>query len=520
MRLSSPAPTLFALLALAPALAAQKATPEPRVGLTFAPPKGWAELPGECDRGATVRLFAGPNALAGKSSGTHTPLLRVMFFAAGGDAAQDEVDGLPRTTPFRGLADFATRGLGAAEVEPSAQKIGGVEGQRVVGKGIPGDRLLIGQSVPVEGGEAAVCVELLAHHVDKLKKEIDVALGSLAVIERVAASRPAPPWIADAAWAQKDAAARGAARRAWAEQIVAATSASPELGYKLSKSKYWTVLSASDPGFTKKAIAAAEAGREWLAKKLPELTAEPPLPAVLRIFDSVDQYNAFLTTRNNSREYDQVRRELFVVNDRDNGGPTGWGQALRAVLWQIYDDVDPGVLPAMPRWLDNGFWEFLRSSKIDGKKIEFLCGEVERGRIDYYRQKDQEVPALWHLMQEQMQPSPKDGSLEQVWGYTPECARLLRWFWMHDGQKAFGKPSLVADYVKALGRAYANRGADPTADVPTVGLGEAQQKERNTRYYAWRDALLVEANNLAIPFQVAEWQALNSKWLEFNKGFK
>ena len=72
------------------------------------------------------------------------------------------------------------------------------------------------------------------------------------------------------------------------------------------------------------------------------------------------------------REYDARRRELFFANDPDNGGVGGYGMLFRAVLWQVFDDVDPGVLPAMPRWLDNGCWEFMHSSHFDGKKLDFV----------------------------------------------------------------------------------------------------------------------------------------------------
>lgn len=505
---------------LTPSLGAQKGTPEPRAGLAFQPPKGWVELPADCDRQATVRLFAAPHALASKNESTHTPLLRVMFFAKGGDASKDVVDGLPRTTPFRSLEDFATRGLGAKSVAKEAQKAGGIEGQRITGKDVPGDRVLLGQTLPIADGEAAVCIEVLANHADKLKKDFDAVFGSLEAIPRVAATRLPPPWTTDAEWTKKDAATRATTRRKWAEEVVAATAKAPEPGYKVSKSKYWTVLSAGDPGFTKKAIPAAEAARDWLAKKMPELIKDTPMPAVLRIFDTLEQYNAFLTTRNNSREYDQVHRELFVVNDRDAGAQTGWGQTLRAVLWHLVDDVDEGALPALPRWFDNGCWEFLRSSKWDGKKYEFAAGDVEKGRIAYYPQNNRPIPALWELMQEHIQPSPADGKLEDNWAYTPECARLMRWFWMHDGQKALGKPTLIADYIKALGAAHANKGADPTADVPTVGLSDAEQKERNSRFYKWRDAMLVAINDIAVPLPVDTWKAVNEKWLEFNKNFK
>ncbi len=518
MRLPTRALVLSVLPLLAVSLAAQKGLPEPRVGLSFQPPKGWGELPADVDRFATLRLFAGPQALANKDL-THTPVLRVMFFAKGGDDKLDIVEGLPRTTPFRSLEDFAKRGLGAVGVDKEAHKVAGAEGQRVTGKDLPGGRVLLGMTMPLDDGEAAVCIDVLANQATKLKKEIDAVFASLEPVARVAAVRPQAPWLADAEWAKKEPAARLAAHRKWAEEIVAATVKSPGAGYKPGKSKYWTVLSSADQGFTNKVVAAAEAGRDWFAKKMPELTKEAPLPAVLRIMDNTNQYNAWLLARGSLREYDANRRELVIVNDRDNGGATGYGATLRAVLWHLFDDVDPGVLPALPRWFDNGCWEFLRSSKFDGKKFEFFAGDVEKGRIDYYRQKDQPIPAVWKLMQEAIQTSPADGKAEEVWGYTPECARLLRWFWLADGQKAFAKPTLVADYVKAIGAAYWANGADPRADVGGV-LTEPQRKDLNTRFYKWRDAVLVFTNNVAVPLQPATWEALDPKWLDFNKNFK
>lgn len=510
---------ILSFVALATSLAAQKALTEPRAGLSFAPPKGWTELPGDLDRHATLRLFAAPRALASKGDANHTPVLRVMFFAKGGDDSKDVVDGLPRTTPFRSFEDFAKRGLGAKNVSAEAHKAGKAEGQRLTASDLPGDFSLFGQTVAMDDGEAAVCILVLTNQADKLKKDIDAALGSVDVVARVSAQRTEVPWL-DAEWANKDAAARLAARRTWAEALVASTAANPESGYKVSKSKYWTVLSAADPGFTKKAVAAAEAGRDWLAKRMPELTKDAPLPAVLRIFDGTDHFTALQLARNDTREYDAEHRELWVVNDRDNGGPTGFGPVLRTVLWQVFDDVDPGVLPAMPRWLENGCWEFTRSTTFDGKKFEFVSGDVERGRIDYYRQKDQAIPAIWDLMQEHIQKSPENGKNEDVWGYTPECARLMRWFWLFDGQKAFDKPTLVGDYVKGLAAAFAKVGPEPTRDVWPAGLTEAQQKDRNQRYYKWRDELLVAANNVVIPLEVDAWKAINEKWLAFNKSFK
>lgn len=499
-------------------LSAQKAVEEPRAGLSFKPPKGWVELPADRDRGATVRLYCAPRAVAGKELSL-TPVMRVMFFPKGGDDGQDVVDGLPRRSPFRSFDDFVRRGYGGVDIAAEPEKVDGVEGRRVTVKGLQFERVVIGQTIPLDDGEAAVCFEVVALQADKLKKDFDGTFGSLAVVARAAAERHDPPWLDAAEWAKLGDPAKAAARRKWAEAVVAATTGAPEAGFKAYKSKHWTVLSAADAGFTKKAIAAAEAARAWCEKKLPELTAQAPMPAILRIFDSPDHYRAFQTTGTDTREYDQRRRELFCVNDRDLGGSTGYGQLFRAVLWHVFDDVDPGVLPAMPRWFDNGCWEFMRSTRCDGKKIEFMPSDVEKGRIDY-QLRDKSMPALWDLMQEKIQPSPDGGAAEQEWGYTPECARLLRWFWIDDGLKAFDKPTLVSDYVRALGAAFAKTGPDPTLDVALFGLTDAQAKDRNTRFYKWRDAMLVATNDVAVPLQPDTWRAINEKWLEYNEKYK
>jgi hypothetical protein len=495
------------------ALRAQKAVAEPRAGLEYKPPRGWVELPAGGDRGATVRLHAAPRALAGKAV-TQTPLLRVMVFAPGGDADQDVVDGLPRRTPFRGLEDFARRGLGATAVDRTPAKAGRLGGDRLVAKGIAGERLLIGQVMPAATGEVAVCVEVVELQADKIGKEIEAVFASLGAVARTPVARREPPWVADPQWAERDAAARQAARRGWAEQIVAATAAAPEAGFKVQPAKHWTVLAATDAAFTKKAIAAAEAARAFFAQKLPTLTATEPLPAVLRIFASPDHWQAFQTTRDDQREYDPTRRELWFVPDRDLGASTGYGMLFRAVLWHVLDDVDPAVLAGLPRWLDNGCWEFLRSSRCEGRTIEFVPSDVERGRIDY-QLRGKTMPNLWDLMQEHCQRSPADGAAEPAWGYTPECARLLRWFWLGDGQQAFGMPDLVADYVRGIVTAYAKVGPDPTRDVATIGLDAAQQQERNRRFYLWRDAMLVAINDAATPLQPDVWRAINTRWLAY-----
>lgn len=506
-------------LLVAPA-SAQKGTPEARIGVEFKPPKGWVELPGGGDRGATLRLFAAPRALTSKAKGTaHTPVMRVMFFPKGGDAGKDVVDGLPRTTAFRSIDDFVQRGSGSnnTQVKKEAAKAGTVDGQHFVAKigSEAGDRVIVGHSFALDDGEAAVCFEVLEDHLDKIQKDADATLASLAACARQKDDHVDPAWIEDpAAWSTMDVAARTAARRKWAETLTAATAKAPEAGFKVQKSKYWTVLSDAEPGFTKKAIAAAEAARAFFTQKMPE-PCKDALPAVLRIFDSPDHYNAYLNTRPLVREYDPARRELLFMDDPDNGGSTGYGMLFRAVLWQVCDDLDPLILPALPRWLDNGLWEFLRSSRCDGKKIDFAPGDVENGRIDYQLRANT-VPHLWDLIQESIQPSPADGKNEDPWGYTPECARLIRWCWMGDGQKAFDDPDLLVHYLRGLATVAAKNGPDPTRDVATAGLSTSDQGELNRRHFKWRDAIVKDTSYAVLPKEEV-WRAADEKWQAYVK---
>ncbi|MEY2713837.1 MAG: hypothetical protein RIT24_180 [Planctomycetota bacterium] len=509
---------LLSVLALGAPLAAQKGVSEPRIGLEVKPPKGWVELPGNVDRGATIRLFAAPRALAGKTEATHTPILRAMFFAAGGDASKDVVDGLPRMTSFRSLEDFATRGLGVKDAKKEQDKAGTLTFTSITGT--HGDFTFHGAAFVFDGGEAAVCFDCFTSQYDKLKKEFDASIGGTTAVARVAAARPEAPWDSDKDWATKDAPTRNGMRKAWITAVVDAATKEPSTSFKPGKSKHWTVLSSADAGFTKKAVAAAEAMRAWMSQKLPELVKDAPQPAVLRIFGSMDHYNAYLTTVTETREYDQKRRELHFVNDPDNGGSGGYGMLFRAVMWHAFDDLDDGILPAMPRWFDNGIWEFLRSSQCDGKKVEFTASDVEKGRISYYSQNNQEIPATWHLIQEAIQKSPEDGKNEDPWGYTPECSRMIRWWLMHDGGKAFEKPNLFVDYVRAVGQAHVRMGADPMLDVGGPSLTDDENKKRNKAQYKWRDDLLGQVNTIVIPLDEAKWKAANEKWLAFNQSGK
>lgn len=510
---------LTALLSGSPTLRAQKPSADARTGFTFKPPKGWVELPATGDRGCLTALFAAPRSVADKKTSLpHTPVLRVMRFTANSELPA-EVDGLPRKSPFVSFDDFVARGLvpTGTSVQQSSGKAGKVDGQlfELQLTLATGNLTLYGVRQNIDGGEVVLGFEVLTDHFEKLKKELDGTLASLVPSARSDEVIAIPTFVTNpGAWNDLDPNARKKERGTWAEATAKHVATLANSSFKNSKSKYWTVSSAADAGFTKKAVAAAEAARAFFLSKLPAFQPDT-LPAVLRIFASPDHLAAYDRSRAGAREFEPTTRELIFVQDPDQGGSGGYGALFRAVLWQLIDDHDPTLLHALPRWIDNGCWEFCRSTKFDGKKIEFFSSDVEKGRIDYQR-RGNTMPALWDLIQESIQPSPKDGGPEENWGYTPECARLVRWCWQHDGQKALGREHLLADYFHQLGESIREAGFNPDFDVDTARCNEAQRKAVRERGYVWRDKIVTTTSHKLLPDRDL-WIRANEAWLKFQE---
>ncbi|MGE0144552.1 MAG: hypothetical protein AB7I19_13490 [Planctomycetota bacterium] len=510
---------LTAFLCGTSTLRAQKPSTDARTGLTFKAPKGWVELPATGDRGCLTALFAAPRSVADKKTSLpHTPILRVMRFASTSELPA-EVDGLPRKSPYVSFDDFIARGLvpTGSSVQQNSGKAGKVEGQtfEIQLTLATGNLTLYGVRQSIDGGEVVFGFEVLTDHFEKLKKDFDGTLATLAPGARSDEVSVIPTFVTNpGAWNDMDPSARKKERSTWAEAKTKHVAALANSSFKNSKSKYWTVSSAAEAGFTKKAVAAAEAARAFFLSKMPPFQSDT-LPAVLRIFASPDHLAAYDRSRAGAREFEPTTRELLFVQDPDQGGSSAYGALFRAVLWQIIDDHDPTALHALPRWIDNGCWEFCRSTKFDGKKIDFFSSDVEKGRIDYQR-RGNSMPALWDLIQESIQPSPKDNGPEENWGYTPECARLVRWCWQDDGQKALGRDHLLADYFHQVGESIREVGFDPNFDVDMARLNDAQRTTVRERGYVWRDKIVTTSSHKLLP-DAEVWKRANEAWLKFQE---
>lgn len=524
---------LAALGLCAPATAQRGKWTDFELGLSFKPPSRWSYLGRDGDRGRLRVLFASPRYYAPKLARglPHTPTLRLLFFpkpqAGAADAAAESADGLPRKTPYRDLDDYLARvhGPGTEIQSREAAKHGKVEGTQVVAR-VPreeGELTLSCFRIDLPDGQAVLEFEVLSEQFKRLSKDFRKCLGSLVTVPRKKRTPPALPaatWLEDfAAWRKLPASERmkrrqewGAAWRKWRESV-------PEPGFKKLKHPSLLVLSRADGKFNKRLREALGVLHDWIDQRFSAVSDDVVMPATVRVFADLRELFAYRMREDSYAPYEPERREIYFYADRRVGNTgEGFGMLGRGLLLWYLHDKDPHIVDNLPRWLDFGLTEYLRSTRIKGKKITFKSSDVENGRIRYHFQHDSLTP-IWALIQETIQETPQDGSPEDPWGYTPECARLIRWLETGAG-KTLGHEDFLVAYLQAVAARGAEAPPDPGADVDWRFLKDDQAKELRARVYARRDALVKKINDTACPLGVPAWEKANAAWKAFNEKFK
>lgn len=524
---------LAALAICAPAIAQRGKWTDRELGLSFKPPSRWAYLGRDGDRGRLRALFASPRFYAPKLSRglPHTPTLRLLFFpepeSGAAEAAAGPTDGLPRKTPYRDLDDYLARvhGPGTEIRSREAARHGKVEGTDVLAR-VPreeGELTLWCFRVDLPGGQAVLEFEVLSERFERLSRDFRKSLASLATVPREKPELPAPPkapWVEDfTAWRKLPASERmkrrqewGAAWRQWREAI-------PEPGFKKLKHPGLVVLSRADAKFNQRLRNAIATFTEWIDRRFSAVSDDVAAPATLRVFAGLQELFAYRMREDPYAPYEPDRREIYFYADRGVGNTgEGFGMLGRGLLLWYLHDKDPHIIANLPRWLDHGLSEYLRSTRIKGKKISFRSSDVENGRFRYHFQHDSLTP-IWALIQETIQETPQDGSAEDPWGYTPECARLIRWL-EAGGSEVLGQKDFLVTYLKAVAARGAEAPPDPGEDVDWRFLNAEQAKKLRARVYARRDALTKKINDTACPFSVPAWEKANAAWKAFNEKFQ
>lgn len=522
--------SLVALIITTAAPAQRSVHTDDELGVKLTAPPRWAYLGAAGDLGSLRALFAAPRVLAAKVAQVqpHTPVLRVLWFPKRPPPAEKQpAPKWPLRSPYLDYKDYLGRVYGPLTkvLTTEAGTVGALNGRRIHAQALRGGGIieLHAAVVPREGGELALEFEVLPDHSPKLKGQFDKCFDSLAAtpVVKPTAGAAQPTWQSDpAAWRKLPTAERATQRKAFGTRFLAERGKHREPGWRTQVTRHFVVLTRADSRSTTRIVQAAEVVRAWAESRLDKVSDDVVMPAVLRIFADRRELTAFSERDSGVREYRPELREIHYFRDPTLGNAgTGFGPLVRGVFWQCLHDKHSDVLDNMPRWLDQGLWSYLESSRLKGKKLELFPGEVELGRYRNHARNKTPGPALWDLIQERAQPLPKDGSVEKPWGYIPESARLLRWL-DAGGSTFFKQQDLLAGYLGQIGKTAVELGPSPDLGVDWLRLDEAKSTELRKLVQARKVKFLEKVNFTLIPISDAEWRAADAAFIEYNAKLK
>jgi hypothetical protein len=536
---------LFA--ALAAAVPAQKGMHvDATCGIKLKPPDKWGMLPAFGDRGATLAMWASPKSYDPKvdSGGPHVPMLRLMFFPTAAGAAKEATaekteSGLPKRTPYASFDDYLARGHGGRIRITSKDdgKVGKLDGRNYVLSVArsAGDLVLETGVVRTPAGDVALEFEVLADWHERLGKDFKKTFATVdETLIEAAQPEPAPAWEADyAAWRKLPAEERAKQRREYGQQFFTRAKAVREPGWTTVAGKSFVLLSRAESKLTKRILPVAEAARAWVDKRFGALGDEVVMPAVVRVFASAEEYDAW-QTRNllepprdkpepnwypQTIAYHPRTREILYWADPGMGNTgEGFGPLLIGVLEQYLDDKDPHVIRNMPRWLASGLTQYLINTRCRGDSIAFEGGTVETERMRYH-ERGNSLPKIWNIVQETASGDPDYSADERPWGWAPESCRVVR-FVEAGNSRAFGVDDMLVSYLRTVGVQAAAAPPDPTADVDLHALDDKQREALDRAFRKRRDALLKAINGAVVPMSVDQWQKADQAFVEWNAKFK
>lgn len=524
----------FAVLLLLSPLSAQVSIPMAKgLEVTFRPPSKWSYLGPNGTYGNTRAVFGAARAYAAtKAKGhpvPHTPTIRFLWLHK--PATEAKVGDWPVLRQLVDTADYIKRahGPGAKVSAVDQDTLGGLKAEVNV-LDVPsdsGDLKVLICSAKVEGGELLVEFTCIAEQFKKLRKSVDRAIGGMKVVVGGEAQAPAElgpaPGMGDReAWLKKSPSDRSKARREWGKAWLDAERKRDQPGYKAKVEGNLLVLSRTDSKYTKRITAAARLASKWVDEHFAAISDDEVMPAVLRIFDSRDELNTYLGPVAPNREFDHPRREIYAYKDASMGNlGDGYGSVIRGVWAQYVHDKHPLILDNLPRWIVNGFWAVLDSTRVvKSRKLLFFPTDVEIGRFKYHADEGK-TQKTWWFIQEQMSKLPENGEPEEPYGYTPEAARILRW-WLEDkaANKLYKQDDILCAYLHAIGKEAESFQPRPDLNVDWRYLEEDKQKQLRKAALTRRMEFLKKVNYGLIPLSEGEWAKADAAWAAWSDEFQ
>lgn len=531
---------LALFLGSAPA-AAQDQHKDERLGFKLRVPRGWEEIPLRSDERWIVGRYRCPKAETTVDPTTgyqlsHKPELQIVALLHGKPApAQPESADKPVTEGeaprkpapekvYRSYTDYMKGTYGRGHFVEKEES-GTYAGLPVTKLEIKAERDVYAAEMRVfawvfetELAEVTVQVEVMADSQKKLRSTIDGVLKSFAVIprtqplEEAGASGAA---ILSASELSKLAPAERKQRKSEAQRSEwerMAKNLPP--GWSASEIDGVYVVNHADDGYARKVVEQILAIYAWLEATFPEVGRfEYARPPIVRICADGEEESTF---RNGSGSYWEGGTQLVTHKDSKDWWDFEWDYIGSRTLQIWFQERDPKLWGALPRWLAVGLDEVVGGARMKGGKLVFDQGDREK----WWREappRENEALAIRTLLTLSREDFDDFGKRDdgKIWSQAVTLTRYL--------VEARSKKTrqILTDYMgslhQVLGELESQDGKDGSDKELPPPKDEAEEEARFKQRAEWlkasERAILDQTLARAFPgWTPADWKSLDREY--------
>ncbi|HEX5052539.1 MAG TPA: hypothetical protein VFZ65_12250 [Planctomycetota bacterium] len=521
-------------------------THEP-LGIQVTIPDGYSVVPLQIDEKWILAKFLSDKAYLSKNrdwNREHHPLMRVIAFTeaakkSAGVEVQEEKDGSTfigiGAVPYQGYRDYVKRHRsGFFFSKEDEAKVGGQDClmcEVQINKDEPKLHLY---SVVFRRPtfEVAVEFEVLEDRLDKLERSCMDALESVRFTAPAATAgvthgdgaKPAETkkmsnrlWTGfRSEWRKRPSLERSEIRHKIEQEHHAAVREKTPPDWTVTDTKHFLVVSHADERFTARMVEGGEAFFEWCEKEFSTLGDDYVRRPVMRLCRDFDEYKAYHFDSSNSTGWSLFDDDHEIGTYRDEyNGTSGKdvSNLFTGILIHYLQEMDPYIVNYSPYWLTWALDDYVSSSLVKNRKIEFRVDDWVRDE-SRDMQREGKLPGLHKILELDADGFTSMMKVERRTGYA--TTQALRYV-LGPGQKEKVFKDFLRTYFKAVISA-AERHADqwdakPGKSAETEEEEEQQAKERADKSKERRKQLQKEINDVVFD------KIGDKQWEKLDKGF-
>lgn len=263
-------------------------------------------------------------------------------------------------------------------------------------------------------------------------------------------------------------------RKEAAQAIIKKATDSLPKGWKVKKSKNYTVLTHVDARYTKKIINQAEAIRSWLDKNLGDIGEEYVPEAIIRICEDSDEENAY---RSGSGFSFSTREILVSKKSFDRRYELEW--MSQRLLDQFFADKNADLRNYLPGWVDNGLEGYIGSGIAKGKRLVFKPDEWEKSQLRKAEKEGHIVPC--RDMIKMTGAEYRNLLNKSQWASRYQAASLVRYLYSPKCRRAKHTKHIVLEYLRNLNDIVVELRKKEEEEDKKKGRGAAKTEEEEEK---------------------------------------